>query len=152
MMDALDAVMLVMQEAFDSRYGEAWTRRQVADSLTFSNTRVVLAGVDPAADIDPQAVSGFALTRQAADEEEILLIAVRPMFRGKGVGRFLMTQVIAQARARGVTRLFLEMRQGNSAEHLYRACGFEVIGRRKGYYRGALGGPLDAVTFGREIA
>ncbi|MCB2067621.1 MAG: GNAT family N-acetyltransferase [Erythrobacter sp.] len=151
MIDALDAIMLVMTEAFDSRYGEAWTRRQVADSLTFANTRFVLAGVDADGGIDPQHLSGFALTRQAADEEEVLLIAVRPAFRERGVGKRLMAEVTQAALARGVTRLFLEMRQDNPAEHLYRACGFAEIGRRKGYYRGAVGGPLDAITFGKTI-
>jgi ribosomal-protein-alanine N-acetyltransferase len=152
MMDAVDAIMLVMREAFDSRYGEAWTRAQVADSLTFANTRFVLSGVEPDGDIEERRVSGFALTRQAADEEEILLIAVRPAFRGQGVGKQLMEQVTRAALARGVTHLFLEMRDGNPAEHLYRACGFAKIGQRKGYYRGAVGGPLDAITFARSIA
>ncbi|WAT17885.1 GNAT family N-acetyltransferase [Aurantiacibacter sp. MUD11] len=152
MTDALDAIMLVMQEAFDDRYGEAWTRRQVADSLTLPGTHFTLVGIDPQTEFAAEDVRGFALTRQVLDEEEILLLAVRPAYRGKGVGKQLLQEVIDAARARSVRRLFLEMRDGNTAEHLYCGSGFEKIGFRKGYYRGAVGGPLDAITFAKQIA
>ena len=151
MKDALDAIMVVMEGAFDPRFGEAWTRRQVADSLTLRNVFFTL--IDPAGadDVDPERVTGFAMTRQVLDEEEILLIAVLPEHRGKGVGKQLLQEVIERARNRSVTRLFLEMRDGNPAEHLYRGFGFEKIGHRAGYYRGAVGGPLDAITFAKDI-
>ncbi|WP_240624715.1 GNAT family N-acetyltransferase [Aurantiacibacter odishensis] len=143
--------MAVMEGAFDPRFGEAWTRRQVADSLTLRNVFFTL--IDPAgADhVDPERVTGFALTRQVLDEEEILLIAVLPEHRGKGIGKQLLQEVIDRARNRSVTRVFLEMRDGNPAEHLYRGFGFEKIGHRAGYYRGAVGGPLDAITFAKDI-
>ncbi len=151
MTDALDAIMAVMEDAFDSQYGEAWTRRQVADSLTLRNVFFTLIDADGTTDGDPEKVSGFALTRQVLDEEEILLIAVRPAYRGNGVGKQLLAQVIDRARARNAARVFLEMRDGNPAEHLYRRFGFEKIGHRRGYYRGAVGGPLDAITFAKDI-
>lgn len=151
MKDALDAIMAVMEQAFDPRYGEAWTRRQVADSLTLGSTHFTLIDPDGTRDIDSDRVTGFALTRQVLDEEEILLIAVHPASRGNGLGKQLLREVIARARARGVVRVFLEMRKGNPAEHLYRAFGFEKTGQREGYYRGAVGGPLDAITFAKDI-
>jgi len=149
--DALDAIMAVMEGAFDPRFGEAWTRRQVADSLTLRNVFFTLIDPAGAQDVDPDRVTGFALTRQVLDEEEILLIAVLPQHRGKGVGKQLLQEVIDRARNRSVTRVFLEMRDGNPAEHLYRGFGFEKIGHRAGYYRGAVGGPLDAITFAKDI-
>ena len=151
MTDALDAIMAVMEGAFDPRFGEAWTRRQVADSLTLRNVFFTLIDPAGAQDVDPDRVTGFALTRQVLDEEEILLIAVLPQHRGKGVGKQLLQEVIHRARNRSVTRVFLEMRDGNPAEHLYRGFGFEKIGHRAGYYRGAVGGPLDAITFAKYI-
>ena len=152
MKDALDAIMTVMEDAFDPRYGEAWTRRQVADSLTLRNVFFTLVDPDGTSNVAPERVTGFALTRQVLDEEEILLIAVSPAHRGKGVGKQLLREVIARARARSAARVFLEMRDGNPAEHLYRTFGFTKIGHRKGYYRGAVGGPLDAITFAKDIA
>ena len=150
--DTLDAIMHVMEQAFDPAYGEAWNRRQVGDALTLANTHCVIVGADPASPWrDPRDAAGFAMLREAVGEEELLLLAVSPEHRRKGVGRRLLEQAMAQAQARGSAHVFLEMRDGNPAEFLYRALGFEQIGRRPGYYRGAVGGPLDAVTFAKRL-
>ncbi len=151
MNDALDAIMAVMEQAFDPRYGEAWNRRQVSSSLVLPNVHFTLIGRTELEVPDPDDVIGFALTRHVLDEEEILLLAVLPSDRGAGMGKRLLTKVMDKARERSVTRVFLEMRDGNPAEHLYRRFGFEKIGHRKGYYRGAVGGPLDAITFAKDF-
>ena len=148
--DPVDAIMAVMEKAFDPRYGEAWTRRQVADALVTPNTHFSLDRFCTDAR-DATDTRGFTLSRQAADEEELLLIAVKPDAREQGVGRDLMARFIHAARMRGSRTIFLEMRSGNPAERLYRAFGFEQVGLRPGYYRGAVGGPLDAVTFALKV-
>jgi ribosomal-protein-alanine N-acetyltransferase len=150
MTDDIDRIMAVMNAAFDPAFGEAWTRRQVSDALVMPNTHYLLAaatGLAPRAD---EPAVGFALSRGAADEEELLLIAVRPDERGRGIGGALLERLVAAARARGVTRLFLEMRDGNSAESLYRRHGFASVGRRRHYYRRGSASPIDAITFARE--
>jgi len=149
--DPVDAIMVIMREAFDSAYGEAWTRRQVADALVTPNTHFTLSSWEAGDACDPEQATGFTLSRQALDEEELLLIAVRPQFRGTGVGRKLLSEFIAEARARGTVKLFLEMRCGNPALHLYRQFGFVQVGLRRGYYRGGVGGPIDAITFALDI-
>ena len=147
MTDDLDRIMAVMEAAFDPAYGEAWSRRQVGDALVMPNTHYLLAGPggEPLGEGDP--VAGFALSRGAADEEELLLIAVDPDYRGRGIGSALMARFIEQARARGAERLFLEMREGNPAETLYLRHGFVAVGRRRHYYRRGSARPLDAITF-----
>lgn len=150
-MDALDAIMAVMEAAFEPAYGEAWNRRQVGDALGFPNTHFLLAdkaGLEPDR---PEDAVGFALSRQAADEEELLLIAVMPQARGLGVGHALMERFIASARSRGSSKLFLEMREGNPAQLLYTRHGFAVVGQRKDYYRSGTIGPFDALTFSRHF-
>ena len=147
MTDDLDRIMAVMEAAFDPAFGEAWTRRQVGDALTMPNTHYQLAGPDGAPPHDGEPTAGFTLSRGAADEEELLLIAVHPDYRGRGIGAHLMTRFVASARARGAERLFLEMREGNPAESLYRRHGFAIVGRRRHYYRRGTGRPLDAITF-----
>lgn len=149
--DPVDAIMAVMQAAFDPRHGEAWTRRQVADALVMANTHYLLFGQAEGEPIRAEQTTGFTMSRHAADEVELLLVAVKPEYRGQGLGRDIMNHFMADARERGARKAFLEMREGNPAEHLYHACGFQQIGVRKGYYRGAVGGPLDAITFGREL-
>ncbi len=144
--DTVDAIMQVMRAAFDNAYGEAWTRRQVADALVTPNTHYLLYRKKVGGTPDAGETIGFVLSRKAVDEEELLLIAVDPEHRGKGIGNKLLTEYLSEAKIRGAKRIFLEMRSGNPAEHLYREFGFTQIGVRRGYYRGAINGPLDAVT------
>jgi len=148
--DDLDRIMAVMEAAFDPAFGEAWTRRQVGDALLLPSTHYLIASADGGQPGEDEAAAGFALSRVAFDEEELLLIAVDPRHRGRGIGSALLERFIADAGARGATRLFLEMRDGNPAEALYRRHGFMVIGRRKAYYRRGTGVPLDAITFARD--
>lgn len=150
MTDHIDRIMAVMEAAFDPVYGEAWNRRQVSDALLMPNTHYLLAGAggdDPGED---GAAAGFVLSRGTLDEEELLLIAVHPVHRRRGVGAALMQRFIDDAAERGRTSLFLEMRDGNPADALYRRFGFEPVGRRRNYYRSAQHGPLDAITYARR--
>ena len=150
MIDDLDRIMAVMEAAFDPAFGEAWTRRQVSDSLVMPNTHYLLAAADGRQPREGRPAVGFTLSRGAADEEELLLIAVHPDHRGQGIGGALLERFVAAARARGAKRLFLEMREGNKAEALYRRHGFESVGRRRHYYSRGSSSPLDAITFARE--
>ena len=149
MMDSLDAIMAVMESAFDPAFGEAWNRRQVSDALGFPNAHFLLCDANGMEPDRPEDAVGFCMSRQAADEEELLLIAVTPQAQGKGVGHALMRRFIASAHARGSRNLFLEMRQGNPAQGLYETHGFQESGRRKDYYRSGSGGPFDAITYSR---
>lgn len=148
---ALDAAMAVMESAFEPRWGEAWTRAQLRDSLAMPATFLLLADRS-AKPISGDRAAGFVLSRQALDEEELLLLAVRPDERGRGLGTALMETYFATAARRGVRRVFLEMRANNPAHSLYRRCGFEPIGVRPRYYRTADGQGIDAITFSRELS
>lgn len=149
--DAIDHIMEVMGEAFDPAFGEAWNRRQVSDALLLGDCRYLLLDEEFRAPEGDRSAAGFVLSRRAVDEEELLLIAVRPDFRGRGIASALVARFIVEARLRGITRLFLEMREGNPAEALYRKFGFTAVGRRKNYYnRGSISG-IDAISFALEL-
>ncbi len=78
---------------------------------------------------------GFALARVAADEAEILTLAVIPATRRQGLGRALLSAAMARARAAGARRMVLEVSAGNiPARALYAASGFAAAGRRQRYY------------------
>lgn len=80
---------------------------------------------------------GFVLARAAADEAEILTLAVRPAARGKGLGRALLQAAIQKAKALGATTMFLEVGADNPAAlALYAGLGFTKVGARKAYYEG----------------
>jgi len=148
----LDAIMGVMHAGFDPAYGEAWTRRQIGDALSFPSTRCLLADAHGDEPRDPAAAVGFALSRFVSDEEELLLIAVLPQWRGRGIGQALLDRLEQAAIERGVTRMFLEMRKNNDAGHFYRRNGYEQVGLRRDYYRRGTLGPIDALTFAKQIS
>ena len=150
-MNAIDHLLAVMDEAFDPHWREAWTRKQVEDSLDLPTTYFLLANHDGDEPTCGDSVAGFVLARRVLDEEELLLIGVKPEARQKGIGNKLMRRFLCTAYRNGARKVFLEMRDRNEAENLYRGCGFEPIGRRKAYYRTATGEMLDAITFGREL-
>lgn len=69
------------------------------------------------------------------DEAHITNIAVKSTERGKGIGRFLMSELISRARLADIKRMTLEVREGNvPAIKLYESFGFKVEGVRKKYY------------------
>lgn len=145
--DDLDRIMAVMTAAFDPAFGEAWNRRQLEDSLLIGNCHYLLIGSDGGEPDPGGEIAGFCLSRHGYAEEELLLFAVDPAHRRRGLGQTLLARFAAAAQARGAQRLLLEMRQDNPAERLYRGFGFTEVGRRAGYYRTPGGARLDAITF-----
>jgi ribosomal-protein-alanine N-acetyltransferase len=80
-------------------------------------------------------VVALVLCRSAADEAEVLTIAVDPNWRRRGLARRLLEAVAAAGRARGAARLFCEVALDNApARALYRGLGFVPVGRRPAYY------------------
>lgn len=151
-MTELDQLMGVMEEAFDPHWREAWTRQQVEDSLRLPSTYYLLADEHGDEPVFGKPASGFVLARRVLDEEELLLLAVKPQARGKGLGRKLLLRFLDNAEDKGVARVFLEMRCDNPAETLYRNCGFVQIGRRPNYYRTRTGSSVDALTFSKKLS
>ncbi len=151
-MDDIDRIMAVMASAFDPAYGEAWSRRQIEDALTIGNCHYLLIASNGEEPAPGDAAAGFSLSRCGFEEEELLLFAVDPAHRRRGLGRKLLARFAGTAQARGARRLVLEMRRGNPAESLYRQFGFLPVGERPRYYRAPGGERLDAVTFALDAA
>ncbi|MCW3474635.1 GNAT family N-acetyltransferase [Limobrevibacterium gyesilva] len=83
--------------------------------------------------IDPQ--GGLVLARIAADEAEILTLAVAPPARRQGRARALLDAAAGRAAAAGARALYLEVSTANApALALYAAAGFVEVGRRPRYY------------------
>lgn len=142
----IDAVMAVMDAAFGDRFGEAWTRSQLGGILPMAGVALILARQGVAGEI-----IGFSLCRTVAEESELLLIAVAPSHHRRGIGGMLLDDFLDRARNDRVTRVHLEVREGNSAVTLYQRAGFAPVGRRRNYYHGADGGRFDAVTLAHQL-
>lgn len=147
MIDDIDRIMAVMTVAFDPEYGEAWNRGQIESALIFGNCHVILVGANGLPPSNHEMAAGFILSRTTLDEEELLLFAVAPEFRERGLGGKMLERLFENCRTRGVTEIHLEMRRGNAAERLYRARGFAPVGQRPNYYRTSTGLSIDAITF-----
>ena len=144
--DDLDAVMQIMEAAFGSTYGEAWTRSQCAGILPMAGVWLVLAREQATRE-----AVGFSLSRYVAGEAELLLLGVLPSRHRQGIGRDLLDHFTRRAAANGASRVHLEVRDGNPAVHMYRAAGFEAVGRRRKYYHTPDGRNFDALTFARRV-
>jgi ribosomal-protein-alanine N-acetyltransferase len=80
-------------------------------------------------------VVGYLCLWEIGHEIHITNLAVHPEWRRRGVARRLLAAALAGGVARGVTLAFLEVRPSNTrALALYESLGFQVIGRRNGYY------------------
>jgi [ribosomal protein S18]-alanine N-acetyltransferase len=98
-------------------------------------------------------VIGFAVSRMAADEAEILSIAIAANHRGRGLSRNLLLTHLGHLAGRGVRTVFLEVEENNqSARRLYDSTGFAVTGRRERYYRQPGGEQLNAVLMRRDLS
>ena len=96
---------------------------------------------------------GFAASRMAADEAEILSIAIDDGYRGRGLSRDLLLTHLAHLAGYGVRRIFLEVEENNRpARRLYERAGFTVVGRRERYYRQDGGEQLNALLMGRDLS
>jgi ribosomal-protein-alanine N-acetyltransferase len=96
---------------------------------------------------------GFILSRQAADEAEILSVAVAGNRRGRGIARGLLTLHLRRFAGLGARSVFLEVDENNGpAIRLYRRAGFNEVGRRPNYYPATNGKPATALVLRRDLA
>ena len=98
-------------------------------------------------------VIGFAVSRMALDEAEILSIAITASHRGRGLSRNLLLTHLGHLAGRGVRTVFLEVEENNqAARRLYDGAGFAVTGRRERYYRQPGGEQLNALLMRRDLS
>lgn len=126
-----------------------WSEESVLATLANPAAIAFVAlGDAPGAD----AVDGFAIVQVAADEAEVLAIAVVPARRRQGLARRILAAAEAKARQCGACRIYLEVASDNAAaRRLYAAAGYTETGRRPGYYRRPAGPVVDAVLLSRVL-
>ena len=122
----LEGVLSVEAESFTN----PWTREMYAWELqnrSVCHVYVVRTTECP--------VAGFCAFWLVFDEIHINNVAVRPQFRGRGIGTALMRHVLSEATRLGARRATLEVRSSNEdARRLYQRLGFYVAATRRNYY------------------
>lgn len=110
-------------------YPHPWSRDHFLDELNSDHSFPLVA-------IDAEGrITGYICPRFLLDEGHIYNIAVNRSLRKRGVGRFLLEEVLASLREKGVGTVYLEVRKSNSsAIALYHRIGFDSTGVRGGYY------------------
>jgi [ribosomal protein S18]-alanine N-acetyltransferase len=137
--------MLVIEDAC---FTDPWSRYALAASVQSPALAVTVAELGDQE--GPRALVGYSVLAHAADEAELLNLAVADVARRRGVGAALVRQVLTDAAARNARAVFLEVRASNEpARRLYGSAGFEEVGRRKDYYRRP---SEDALILRRGIA
>ena len=132
-LDDLDAIMELETSTFAS---DAWSRGSMRAELGSRHGYYLVAVAPPAHPGD--AIAGYAglLAPAGSGQADIQTIAVATDARRHGVGRALMIMMLAEARRRAATEVFLEVRADNpNAEALYASLGFEQIAVRPKYYQ-----------------
>jgi ribosomal-protein-alanine N-acetyltransferase len=120
------SVAAILQEAPEAAN---WTAASLEESLKWSGSLGLVSEAQGE-------ISGFLLGRRVEGEAEILNLAVAPVRRRHGEGEALVGAAMAEFRASGVSRVFLEVRESNAgAMAFYQKQGFARTGRRSGYYR-----------------
>src|SRR5215470_857209 len=98
----LDLASTLHGLAFAPLGERVWTRQDMAELLASPGAAGWVL-------LSTERAIGFALCRVAADEAELLTIAIHPDERRRGAGRALLTAVVDHARTAGARSLFLEV-------------------------------------------
>ncbi|MEO7123024.1 MAG: ribosomal protein S18-alanine N-acetyltransferase [Lacisediminihabitans sp.] len=139
----LDAIMLLETGTFGT---DAWSSESMLADLSSRHAYYLVAER-----LDDGAVVGYAglLAPQGSQDGDVQTIAVAESDRRGGLGRTLIQALIAEARKRGASKVFLEVRADNGgAQHLYETLGFVAIAERIGYYQPD---NVDAIVMKYEI-
>lgn len=121
-----DAKML---SEFDGTvFSDPWSEKSFLDSI--SNESYIITIIEYEGKF-----AGYAAWSYIFDEANLDKIAVSELFRRKGLGEFLLSE--SEKMLPECVGIFnLEVRESNcGAVHLYDKCGYEIVGRRKRFYR-----------------
>lgn len=123
--------------SFQRGWDEDEVRRLLADSAVTAHRAMIR-----------RRIIGFVISRIAADEAEILSVAIAPARRGHGLSWPMLEFHLRSLAGRGTHAVFLEVDERNTpARRLYSRGGFYEVGRRQSYY----GGNATALVLRRDL-
>ena len=107
-----------------------WTKSQWERELTDSK-RICLGIMD----LKTKKILGLCSSWLVLDELHITLIAVHPIHQRKGLGKFLLSDLIKRSRSLRTNQIHLEVKETNEpAKALYKSMGFKTIANRSNFY------------------
>lgn len=140
-MEDRDLVGVVAVE--QASYPYPWSRHVFEDCIRVGYSCLVVE--------DDGGVCGHGIMMVRAGEAHLLNICVDPSVRRRGFASLLLHDLLDLARRMGAAAAFLEVRESNEgAAVLYEQAGFNIVGRRAGYYPAPFGRE-DAVVMARDL-
>ena len=126
--DDLDAVLAIELKSFST----PWTDTMFLSEMRQGpGSQLLVARLEKR----PTTVAGYIGYRAVLDEMHVMIIAVAPAWRRRGIAQHMLSQAMEQARQADCGRATLEVRASNvGAQQLYYRLGFAPVGVRPGYY------------------
>ena len=119
-----------------------WTKSQWEKELT-EPKRISIGVIE----LETQKLLGLCSSWLVIDELHITFIAVDPMNQRKGIGKFLLSDLIKRSKSLQINHIFLEVKQNNEpAKALYNSMGFKTVGKRSNFYQDG----SDALLLNKE--
>ena len=120
-----------------------WTKSQWEKEL--SDPKRICIGV---IEIETRKLLGLCSAWLVIDQLHITLIAVDPIHQRKGLGKFLISDLIKRSNSLLTTQIHLEVKNTNEpAKAFYKSMGFKIIGNRSNLYRDG----SDAIIFTKQL-
>lgn len=142
----LPRIAALARSTIESGLAPAWDEARLDRSRRHPETMVLVAhGRDGAA---AGGLAGFGIMFYGDSRAHLNLLGVEPRLQRRGVGRCLLRWLERSALEAGTFVVGLELRADNApALAFYRAAGYEVVGRVRGYYQGI----EDALRMRRDL-
>ena len=108
-----------------------WTKSQWEIELTHPE-RICIGVLE----IETKKLLGLCSAWLVIDELQITSIAVHPLHQRKGLGKFLLSDLIKRSKSLEINQIHLEVKDTNkSAKTFYKSMGFKIIGTRSNFFR-----------------
>ena len=118
-----------LKQIEEKAYEFGWSERNFVDALNENYIAKAL--------INYSVVVGYYFWQKVLDECHLLNFTIASERQRRGLGNWMLSQLLVSLRTKGITAIYLEVRPSNdTAISLYSRFGFSIIGRRKNYYPG----------------
>ena len=119
-----------------------WSKSQWERELT-DPKRICLGIIE----LQTKKLLGLCSAWLVIDELHITFIAVHPMHKRKGLGKFLLSDLIKRSKSLQTNQIYLEVKKNNEpAKAFYESMGFKTVGNRSNFYKDG----SDALILNKE--
>lgn len=140
-LDDAPLIAAMSRDLVELGLGWSWTAPSIRQCIHSPSTNVAVAPSD-------HGIAGFAVMKYKDDEAHLMLLAVDPVHRRRGVATALMAWHETAALTAGIGTIYIEARANKAdTRAFYRKLGYSEVQVVRGYYRGV----EDAVRLAKDL-